>query len=863
MLKLIFALSALTIFSVANGTCQAENARRPNIVFILADDLGYGDVQCFGKSKCKIATPNFDRLASEGIRFTDAYANASVCVPTRVAIMTGTYPWRLPKPSKAGPWGYLGAQFSTQQHTLGKMLQAAGYHTGYVGKWHLGTVMQTKDGKTQSPDNVDYSKPLSVGASDHGFDESFILPGSLDMYPYAFVRNNRWVGKVTAKKGWSAFNRVGPAEVDFEDTKVLDTFTSEAERFIGSAMATRSDDNGKPFFLYLALTAPHTPVSPSSTFRNQSGLGIYGDFVMETDHCVGRILDALDKHKIANDTLVVATSDHGPAAYAGVIAKATYGQNRLMQDAGHFSNGPFRGYKFSVYEGGLRVPMVARWPAVSPVNSSCDRIVGLPDMMATFADVAGIQLRDEEALDSSSLLPLLKDPSAEPVRESILLSGTHGMCIRSGAEKLCLCPGSGSLGRYGNHPKTQNAWEQALKSYGKTPTNHDELARAPFVQLFNVTSDRHEDRNLASESPDRVKYLYEMAKEQISSGRTRPGKFSAKARDVKAIQAPGFVWKSRKVNSDVSIVHEPGRGITATCDGKPILKYNIATKEPPHPIEKLFRRSGYIHPVFTPSGKEVTGDFAQDHPHQHALFNAWTNTTFQGHDVDFWNQRKQQGRVAHDKVIEVGDDFFTVQLRHEDITDAKKPVTVLLETWTIRVLGKVDGANVFDITSKQTCVAQAPLRINEYHYGGMGIRCHNSWATKEGASALKRFQKAGAQQESMTMPPMELTRHRFMTSEGKGRLDGNHTRPLWVNLSGLVDDELAGVTVMGHRTNFRFPQPVRLHPSKPYFCFAPMVIGEFSIHPREEYVSKFRYVVHDGEMKRPRVNRQWKEFQAK
>ncbi|MCH7727830.1 MAG: sulfatase-like hydrolase/transferase, partial [Planctomycetes bacterium] len=179
---------------------SSDNRSVPNIVFILADDLGYGDVNCFGGERCQIKTPNFDRLASQGMRFTDAHANASVCVPTRVAIMTGRYPWRFGKSGPGGPWGYLGTRLPVGQHTLGTMMRAAGYRTGYVGKWHLGTLMQTTDGKPQGPTNVDYTKPLKIGPPQFGFDDSFILPGSLDMYPYAFVRNNHWVGKVTAQK---------------------------------------------------------------------------------------------------------------------------------------------------------------------------------------------------------------------------------------------------------------------------------------------------------------------------------------------------------------------------------------------------------------------------------------------------------------------------------------------------------------------------------------------------------------------------------------------------------------------------------------------------------------------------------------
>ena len=463
------SIAALLTQTLYLASVKAESTARPNIVLILADDLGYGDVACFGEQRCRIETPAFDRLAREGMRFTDAHANASVCVPTRVAIMTGRYPWRFGRPAPGGPWGFLGTRFSRAQQTLGDLMQTAGYQTGYIGKWHLGTKMQTTDGEVQGPTNVDYSKPLLIGPPQFGFNYSFILPGSLDMFPYAFVRNNDWVGEVTAQKGWSAFNRVGPAAEDFKDTQVLDTFCGEAEAFIARSAKVAADG---PFFLYLALTSPHTPVCPSEKFRGKSKLGIYGDFVMETDHCVARILQALDDHSLANNTLVIATSDHGPAPYAGRIAKATFAQIKELEKDGHYSAGPFRGYKFSAYEGGLRVPFVARWPGSVPAGTTCDRLIGLPDMMATFAQVAELELEDSQAVDSLSIVPLLKDPQHRPPRASMILQSTRAMVVRSANWKLLLCPGSGCNGTFGNTPAGEQAcatpWPRLAASQSRT-----------------------------------------------------------------------------------------------------------------------------------------------------------------------------------------------------------------------------------------------------------------------------------------------------------------------------------------------------------------------------------------------------------
>lgn len=503
---------------------QAKNANsneRPNIVFIMADDLGIGDVKCYGSERCQIGTPNFDRLAREGMRFTDAHANASVCVPTRVAIMSGRYPWRFGGTRPSGPWGYLSPRMPDSQFTLGTLMKRAGYQTGYVGKWHLGTLMQTTDGKTQGTTNVDYKKPMKIGPKQYGFDYSFILPGSLDMYPYAFVRDNEWIGKVTAQKGWSAFDRVGPAADDFEDYKVLDTFSREAEEFIQRNVQVTG--KRQPFFLYFALTAPHTPTSPSPAFEGKSKLGLYGDFVMETDHCVGRILAALEKHELAENTLVIATSDHGPAPYAGNIRKATPGQLRDLEKLGHFSSGVYRGYKFSAYEGGLRVPFVVRWPSTVKPNSTCNGLIGLQDLMRTLADLCEVDTPADAAPDSISFLPLLKDSDRPSPRKSMILQSTRAFVIRDRDWKLALCPGSGCPGHLGNRPTQDEAWKAAFAEFGRKLKTRDELMQAPFVQLFNLSHDPGEENNLAAKHPEKVTLMIKLLEVQIANGRSTPG----------------------------------------------------------------------------------------------------------------------------------------------------------------------------------------------------------------------------------------------------------------------------------------------------------------------------------------------------
>lgn len=494
---------------------------RPNIIFILADDLGIGDVKCYGGDRSRIETPHIDAVAAAGMRFTDAHPAASVCVPSRIAIMTGRYAWRFGKGQEGGKWGFLGPRFDTNTFTLGRMFKGAGYRTGYVGKWHLGTVMTTKDGKVQNETNVDYTKPLKIGPPQYGFDNSFILPASLDMYPYVYVRNNRFVGEVTAQKGWSAFNRVGPAEKDFEDFEVLDTLSGQAERFIAES-AAGARDGSKPFFLYFALTSPHTPLSPRPEFQGKSVMGLYGDFVMETDDCVGRVNAALDRHGLSENTLLIVTSDHGPASYAGDNREATEGQIKALEARGHWPAGIYRGYKFSVYEGGLRVPFIVRWPGVVRAGSQCDGLVGLNDLMRTCAEIVGADLKENQAPDSISMLGLLRDCNAVSARSSMVLRSSRNFVIRKGDWKLALCPGSGSKGLWGNEPSQEEAWRGALAAFGARPSAGD-LKKSPFVQLFDLRQDPSERRDLAARYPERIQSLMTLLERQIEQGRSTPG----------------------------------------------------------------------------------------------------------------------------------------------------------------------------------------------------------------------------------------------------------------------------------------------------------------------------------------------------
>ena len=311
-------------------------------------------------------------------------------------------------------------------------------------------------------------------------------------------------------------------------------------------------------------------------------------------------------------------------------------------------------------------------------------------------------------------------------------------------------------------------------------------------------------------------------------------------------------------------VTETEDAIIVRVGEKPVLRYNKTDTTPPPGIEKVFVRSGYIHPIHTPAGAIVTGHYPVDHPHQSGLFSAWVNTTFRGHRVDFWNKKKGLGRVSHDRVISTNNHpdraEFSVQMIHEDISDPGHPVTVLRETWDVVVHASSKPGYVIDLTSIQSCATDDPLTVKEYRYGGIALRGSEQWYSEKAAEAAAEYEKLRQADPEATAPSMQQMRHKFLTSESKGRFQGNHSRPDWVDIHGEVDGKMAGITVLSHQDNFRTPQPVRLHPNKPYFCFSPNVIGKFVIRPGQDLVSKYRYLIHDGPPDLARIESERQRF---
>jgi len=285
------------------------------------------------------------------------------------------------------------------------------------------------------------------------------------------------------------------------------------------------------------------------------------------------------------------------------------------------------------------------------------------------------------------------------------------------------------------------------------------------------------------------------------------------------------------------ILKRDDRRVRVEVDGRPVFDYNHAVVPSDNPAEPYYRRSGFIHPVFDPAGHVVTDGMPPDHRHQHGIMFPWVDTLFEGRAVDFWNSKKQQGEIRHVGLVDIhsGPVFasFTAKLDHVDLTAPGGPKVALHETWRVRVYHRSDGF-LFDIDSTQTCAGSSPLKINRFDYGGMAIRGSRAW--------------------------FGTGKCDFLTSEGKTRADGNHTRARWCDMVGPLGDHTSGITVFCHPQNFRFPQPLRLHPDKPYFCWAPMVLGALAIEPGKPYVSTYRHFVHQGKLDAAAADRLWNDF---
>ena len=457
----------------------AAHAKSPNIVMILVDDMGYGDAQCYN-SESKIPTPTINQLARDGMRFTDAHAAGPLCHMSRYGLLTGRYPFR----TDVSLWPNH-PLITSHQTTIASLLASNNYETSMVGKWHLGF------------EENGYDRRLPGGPIDRGFDSFFGIRASTDIPPYFYIRGNQAVSPPTDTiesrntKGWSniqgEFWRAGGIAPELELKDVLPRFTDEAIHVIERHKKKSSD---QALFLYLAYPAPHTPWLPAKQFRGKSGAGMYGEFTMMVDHMIGRVLSALDKANVADDTLVIFSSDNGPVWYEKDVARF-----------GHVSSGGLRGMKADAWECGHRMPLIVRWPGAVPAGSVNKRLVCFTDFLATFGELVGVELSEEAGPDSISFYKTLIGQS-EPDRSTLVMkSGSGAMTARQGSWKLITQLGSGGF----SEPKR-------IKP---TPGG-------PVGQLYNLDDDIGEIHNLYAQKPEVVARLSEELKRIERSGSSRP-----------------------------------------------------------------------------------------------------------------------------------------------------------------------------------------------------------------------------------------------------------------------------------------------------------------------------------------------------
>ena len=490
--------------------------RPPNIVYFFVDDMGYGDVACLNPEG-KIPTPNFDRLAREGMVFRDAHSSSAVCSPSRYGVLTGRYNWR--STLQKGIVGVYGDPLiAADRLTVPGYLKQHGYHTGCIGKWHLGMgwdLEVTEDfrpfpGEYDAADlpkleatseqqelwRETFSKPTTGGPTTRGFDYYFGVDVP-NWPPYCFIENDRTIGVPSEflpsrLLGDNQASLAGPAMPYWHFEQLLPTWAEKADDYLNERAA-----RDEPFFLYLPMTSPHTPLSVNVPWIGKSDLdNLYADLVMETDDIFGKVLDSLERNGLADDTLVMFASDNGCAHYIGADE---------MEAQGHHPSGPFRGYKSDAWDGGHRIPFIARWPGVIEPGTATDEIVCLTDLMATCTEILGEAPPETAAEDSFSLLALLEGAAkgGVAIRDYVVHHSINGkFAIRDRRWKLVLCPGSGGW--------TQNDAEAAA-------------AGLPLVQLYDMESDPGEQTNLQAQQPGRVREMIAALAKLVADGRSTPG----------------------------------------------------------------------------------------------------------------------------------------------------------------------------------------------------------------------------------------------------------------------------------------------------------------------------------------------------
>lgn len=514
----VLKIITLACYVISVSACSQETKKLPNIIIIYTDDQGYGDVGALNPN-AKFNTPNMDRIANEGVIFTDGHSSDAVCTPSRYSVLTGRYSWRTSLKK-----GVLKADgpclIEKGRTTIASLLKQTGYNTAMVGKWHLQMEFTGSLGEGR-----DWSKPFSDGPIEHGFDYFFGIPASMNYGVLTYLENNRildppilWTKKKSVSDPRSFRNNVRPndyrmtppyenerkegggwieAAPSFNDELVLETFASKAVDYINKV----SKDE-KPFFLYLPLTSPHLPHCTHPDFKGRSECGNYGDFMEETDYRVGQVLKALEANDIADNTLVIFSSDNG-AETNYVYHDETYQ---------HKSSLEFKGGKRDIYEGGHRVPFLMRWPAMISEGTKVEIPVCQSDYLATIADIVGANLQDQEGEDSYSLLPsMMGEKYDNTLRGPVIHHSASGrFAIRDGKWKLNMFRGSGG----------------SLKPVFIEP----ETGEPPY-ELYNLEEDSGETNNLYYKHPKVVSRLKQKITEIIANGRSTPGEAQDFVRD--------------------------------------------------------------------------------------------------------------------------------------------------------------------------------------------------------------------------------------------------------------------------------------------------------------------------------------------
>jgi arylsulfatase A-like enzyme len=486
---ILFLFGGLANVALAEETVNIQNTdgQKPNIVLILCDDLGIGDVQCFNPDMGKIRTPCIDKLAKQGMSFTDAHSASSVCTPTRYAMLTGRYAWRT-KLQKGVGQGFEPCLIAPDRPTLGNFLQANGYSTAIFGKWHLNMRFLDPADQTKELEGkpLKFTPPVGSKSPDgpiaRGFDTFYGIHHARSMK--AIIEQD------TVMRHEEVIN-------------FLPSLESKATQFIEQQV-----DSDKPFFLYLPLGSPHTPIVPTKQWQGASGLNPYADFVMQTDNVIGSIIDKLGECGLKENTLVILGSDNGcsRAAKIGQLAKN-----------GHVVSAGFRGSKADIWDGGHRIPMIIRWPKVVEANSRCDQLVGLTDIYATIADCLGVKPPTASCEDSISFLPAMKGQALQPARDAIIHHSVSGhFAYRTARWKLILARGSG----------------------GWSSPNENKAQDQPEAQLYDMRNNANESGNLYQSKPELAAELLEKLRRDISTGRTTPGAESPN--DIPEIK----LWKS-------------------------------------------------------------------------------------------------------------------------------------------------------------------------------------------------------------------------------------------------------------------------------------------------------------------------------